>query len=233
MSFGRLAFAAGLAMFALSSTATTVAGDADATGQSEAFSDLLTSTAAGNLRPPPKSELDSFEGIDAIDSIELGVTKGTDLATGNRSVPVRAIAVRIGLQDTVIHIRKDAVTVPKEEADALFEVETTVASGKKVALLTGQGINSMIVGHSLKGFARGGWWTEYYAPDGTIRGQWRGTRYLAKWSVEGKKMCFHYAERNNYCLMYSVVGDEVFFYQPDGTGGRKAFKLLAGNPSGL
>lgn len=233
MSAGKRAFIAGVTLFAMSSLAMAIAGENDIADRSDPFGALLATTAAGDLQPPPKSELDTFAGFEAIDSIELGVTKATDLASGNRSVPIRAIPVRIGLQDAVIYIRKDAVLIPQEEADALFEIETTFSSGKKVALLTGRGINSMIVGNSLTGFSQGGWWTEFYAPDGTIRGRWRGSRYLAKWSVEGKMMCFHYPEKKNYCLMYSAVGDQVFFYQPDGTGGRKGFKLLPGNPLGM
>lgn len=230
MSAGKCAFVAGVTLLAMSSFATAIAGETDIDGQSDTFSVLLANTADGNLQPPQKSNLDTFAEFEAIDSIELDVTKASDLESSNRSVPVRAISVRIGLQDAVIHIRKDAVLVPRAEADALFDVETTVASGERVALLTGRGIDSMIVGNTLTGFARGGWWSEYYAPDGQIFGKWRGSRYLAKWTVEGKMMCFHYPEQRTYCLMHTVVGDQVFFHQPDGTGGRKGFKLLPGNP---
>lgn len=233
MGAGKLAIAAGGALLTISLIASAIAGEVDYVVQPDTFAALLASAASGDLKSPPKFERDSFAGFDAIDSAELGGTKATELTAGGHSVLVRAIPVRIGPQNAVIYLRKDTVPVPDDEVDALLEVETTVASGKKVAVLTEQGINSMIVGNSLTGFSRGARWTEYYAPDGAIRGNWRNSRYLAKWSVNDREMCFDYAEQAKYCLIYSVVGEQVFFYQSDGSGGQRTFRLLPGNPLGL
>lgn len=90
-----------------------------------------------------------------------------------------------------------------------------------------------IVGNSMTGFVNGGWWTEYYAPDGTIKGVWRGSRYFAKWSVDGEMMCFEKTARGSSCLLFTVDGEKASFYRQDGTGGTREFKLLKGNPKNL
>lgn len=90
-----------------------------------------------------------------------------------------------------------------------------------------------IVGNSMTGFVNGGWWTEYYAPDGTVKGEWRGSRYFANWSVDGEMMCFEKTARGGSCLLFTIDGDKVVFYREDGSGGTRKFRLLQGNPKNL
>ena len=105
---------------------------------------------------------------------------------------------------------------------------------EKTALLTGDEILTRIIGNSMTGFSRGGWWTEYYAPDGTIRGKWRSQHYLAKWSVDRGLMCFDYEiDGRSFCLMLAVTKDQVFTYREDGSGGDQSSRLLSGNPQNL
>jgi hypothetical protein len=106
-------------------------------------------------------------------------------------------------------------------------------SDAKAAVLAEPERHAMIVGNSITGFTRGALWTEYYAPDGTIKGIWGSTKYVARWSVSGELMCFDYPGSRNYCLMYDVDGDQALFFQQDGNGASTSFRLLTGNPYDL
>jgi hypothetical protein len=134
-------------------------------------------------------------------------------------------------------VEEKAATVPAGGATvevAVAEEAKALLSPEKAALLTDDEIMTLIVGNTMTGFTHGGWWSEYYAPDGTIRGKWRSARYLAKWKVNGGRMCFDYPiEGRNFCLMLRLSDDQVFAYQEDGTGGDRASKLLPGNPKNL
>ncbi len=150
-------------------------------------------------------------------------------------------------------LKEDAPTVSEEDADTALKEEvptaseeeigtgsqTTVAnlSQEKVIGLSEQDIHAVIVGNSMTGYSSRGWWTEYYAPDGTIRGQWRSAkdnyRYVGKWSVAGKLMCFDYGRHGKFCGTLEVRADRVLFYPEGGKARGKSSKLLPGNPKSL
>ncbi len=142
-------------------------------------------------------------------------------------------AVEEKLEAASVTAAAETPVAPVVEAP-MAEDRVALMSPEKAALLTEDEILTLIVGNSMTGLTRGARWTEYYAPDGTIRGRWRSARYLAKWSVDGGRMCFDYAtDGRNFCLMLAVSGDQVFSFRDDGTGGDKASKLLSGNPQNL
>lgn len=122
--------------------------------------------------------------------------------------------------------RETVVVEPPSEKVVLLEDEQT-------ASLAETAVGARIVGNSMTGFSQGGWWTEYFAPDGTIKGLWRNKRYEAKWSIEGDKICVKYPTRGRTCLLYSFEDDQVVFRKEDGSGGAREFKLLPGNPRNL
>ncbi len=128
MGAGRIAVTAHGALLALSLIAAMIAGRGGHAAQSDSFSELLASTAAGNLDPFAVPEPDSFAGLRAIDSSELRGTKAADFASDDRSVLVGAISVRIGPQDAVIYLRTNTVLAPDDEVDALLSVATMAAT---------------------------------------------------------------------------------------------------------
>ena len=68
---------------------------------------------------------------------------------------------------------------------------------------------------------------EYYAPDGTIRGD----GYSGEWRVEDGAMCFQYGDNPEKCFQVTIVGPSMVMYKDgeiDGNG-----MLIAGNPLGF
>lgn len=149
--------------------------------------------------------------------------------------PIEVMATPI---DPISRGEVDGSAQPAPRDSAAVHTESDESASDSVmgiiASLKAPGDHMMIVGNSMTGFVNGGWWTEYYAPDGTIKGVWRSTRYFAKWSLDGKMMCFEKTARGSSCLSFTVEDDEAAFYrEEDGVGGAKKFKLLQGNPKNL
>ncbi len=106
----------------------------------------------------------------------------------------------------------------------LFSVGSAIAGGH--ALLTGDKIQQQIGGNTVQGsMADGSGYTEFYAADGTIR----GNGYTGNWRVKGNEMCFKYGQDPEYCLSVELVGDQVYWLangKKEGTG-----TLVTGNPN--
>ena len=130
----------------------------------------------------------------------------------------RGTATENLLQDIVAARTEDAESASAAAVDR--SASPTVPGDQTVT-----GDHMSIVGNSMTGFVNGGWWTEYYAPDGTIKGVWRGSRYFANWSVDGKMMCFEKTARGSSCLLFTVDGGKASFYREDGRGGTQEFRL--------
>jgi hypothetical protein len=93
---------------------------------------------------------------------------------------------------------------------------------------TGEAIRAAIAGNTVQGsMLATGVYTEFYADDGTIKGQ----GYEGAWRVEGDRMCFEYGQDPEACWQVGLVGDQVTWLkdgQADGTG-----MIVPGNPNGF
>jgi len=103
--------------------------------------------------------------------------------------------------------------------------------------MSGTEIRSTIIGNTMSGTLEDGTeWTEYYDPDGTIRGiDSANGGYNGRWSIrEDDVMCWAYAPDFAIigCVLLNIEGDVVSFQQIGGHTEPPA-KLLTGNPLGL
>ncbi len=93
---------------------------------------------------------------------------------------------------------------------------------------TGQQIKAAIAGNTVQGsMIDSGAYTEFYAADGTIKGD----GYSGTWTVEGDQMCFKYGEDPASCWDVGLDGDQVSWIsngKTDGTG-----TIVPGNPNGF
>lgn len=90
-------------------------------------------------------------------------------------------------------------------------------------LATGDAIKAAIADNTVQGsMVESGAYTEFYAADGTIRGD----GYTGTWTVENDEMCFNYGEGAS-CWSARLDGETVTWVKDgkdDGTG-----TLIAGN----
>ena len=92
-------------------------------------------------------------------------------------------------------------------------------------LATGPAIISALSGNTVQGsMSASGAYTEFYAADGTIRGQ----GYTGTWTVEGDAMCFDYGEGKD-CWNVRIDGEAVTWVQNGADGGTGS--IVAGNPN--
>jgi hypothetical protein len=92
-------------------------------------------------------------------------------------------------------------------------------------LATGAAITAAISGNTVQGsMTASGAYTEFYAADGTIRGQ----GYTGTWTVEGDAMCFDYGEGKD-CWNVRIDGEAVTWVQDGADGGTGT--IVAGNPN--
>ena len=100
-------------------------------------------------------------------------------------------------------------------------------------MLTEQEILAQVIGNTASGVGEKHRWSEYYQPDGAIRGRTDdGTDdgpYQGKWTVSGSEMCFDYDDSGDAgCWMMSVEGNEITYHKE----GKHSMTgtLLKGNP---
>jgi hypothetical protein len=119
-----------------------------------------------------------------------------------------------------------------------FGAPGAIAHAGETTFMTLDEISSTIIGSTMTGTTHeGGTYTEYYAPDGTIRGATGdGARYTGTWWLrkEDELMCFRYGDGpfDAGCVRLALTGDRVDFVLLDGTVEPPA-TLLAGNPNNL
>lgn len=93
-------------------------------------------------------------------------------------------------------------------------------------LATGDAIKAAVAGNTIQGnMTSSGAYTEYYAEDGTIKGQ----GYTAKWAVEADTMCFTYEGAAADCWNVRIDGDAVVWVKDGVDGGTGT--IVAGNPN--
>lgn len=88
-------------------------------------------------------------------------------------------------------------------------------------------IRAAIVGNTVRGsMVASGGFTEFYAPDGAIR----GPDYSGEWSINGNRMCFGYDGNPASCWGVRVSGRQVVWVGAGGDEGTGT--ILPGNPNG-
>jgi len=115
-------------------------------------------------------------------------------------------------------------------ATALSVAAALPAEAGEAKVLTGQEILSTIIGNTIDGQS-GTAFTEFYQPDGVIRGMSGEGRYEGHWSIKDDTLCFEYDQPYG-CHKIGLDGNAVSFInetgETDGTG-----TLIKGNPGNL
>lgn len=94
-------------------------------------------------------------------------------------------------------------------------------------LASADAIRAAIIGNTVRGsMVASGGFTEYYAPDGSIR----GPDYAGQWSIRGSQMCFGYDGNPASCWGVRVNGRQVVWVGSGGDEGTGT--ILPGNPNG-
>jgi len=104
------------------------------------------------------------------------------------------------------------------------------ATSDDMRLLSGDEIRAEIIGNTVDG-QMGTAFTEYYSPDGAIKGLSGEGRYEGRWSIEDDMLCFVYSEPFG-CRRIGLSGDIVSYITEDGEADGSG-TLLKGNPDGL
>src|SRR5262249_30178687 len=105
--------------------------------------------------------------------------------------------------------------------------------------LSGDDLKRLVVGNSITGiYSSDAHWTEYYDPDGQIRGVDDGRgKYAGTYRIRGGNMvCFDYpGHGDDWCTRISLAGDKVTLIEPSGEidPGSHDERLIKGNPQQL
>lgn len=98
------------------------------------------------------------------------------------------------------------------------------AAGQDLA--TGATIRAALVGNTVQGaMSASGGFTEYYAPNGAIR----GPDYRGEWTIQGNRMCFGYDGNPASCWGVRVNGRSIVWVGVAGDEGTGT--ILPGNPN--
>jgi hypothetical protein len=93
-------------------------------------------------------------------------------------------------------------------------------------LATGEAIRAAVSGNTVQGgMTDTGAYTEFYAEDGTIKGQ----GYAGSWTIEGDTMCFRYGEDPAACWNARIEGERIVWIQDGAEKGDGT--ILKGNPN--
>ncbi len=106
------------------------------------------------------------------------------------------------------------------------------ARAHEAVMLTEQEILAQIIGNTASGASTKHGWSEYYHPDGAIRGRSDDGPYQGKWALSGSEMCFVYVDSGDVgCWTISVEGNEIAYHKKGkhSTTGT----LVKGNPKNL
>ncbi len=108
------------------------------------------------------------------------------------------------------------------------------ARAHEPVMLTEQEILAQVIGNTASGVGEKHAWSEYYQPDGAIRGRsHHGSGEVhptqGKWTISGSEMCFDYAGSGDAgCWTISVESNEIAYHK-EGKHDVRAM-LLKGNP---
>ena len=109
------------------------------------------------------------------------------------------------------------------------------ARADQPVVLTKQEIMVQIIGNTATSAGEGHGWSEFYQPDGVIRGRsvhadGQEHPLKGKWTVSGSEMCFDYVGSGDAgCWTISVEGNEITYYRKEKHKHNTA-TLLKGNP---
>ena len=109
------------------------------------------------------------------------------------------------------------------------------ARADEPSVLTEQEILAQIVGNTAISVGEKHGWSEYYQPDGDLRGRsvhadGKEHPMQGKWTVSGSEMCFDYVGSGDAgCWTISVEGNEITYYRKEKHKHNTA-TLLKGNP---
>ncbi len=112
------------------------------------------------------------------------------------------------------------------------------ARADEPVVLTEQAILAQSIGNTAISVGEKHGWSEYYQPDGAIRGRSdHGPDNVpqfhpmqGKWTVSGSEMCFDYVDSGDAgCWLISVEGNEITYYRK-GKHRHVTAILLKGNP---
>jgi hypothetical protein len=104
------------------------------------------------------------------------------------------------------------------------------AASDDMRLLSGEEIRQEIIGNTVDG-QMGSPFTEFYSPDGAIKGVSGEGRYEGSWSIDKDMLCLVYSEPFG-CRRIGLAGDVVSFITEDGEADGSG-TLIKGNPDGL
>ncbi len=76
-------------------------------------------------------------------------------------------------------------------------------------------------------------YSEYYAPDGTLRGKSGTETYSGSWKVVGEQLCFNYPGKTNETDCYAVFKNGDVITWVDANGELVEATYAEGNPDGL
>ena len=109
------------------------------------------------------------------------------------------------------------------------------ARADQPVVLTEQEIMAQIIGNTATSVGEAHGWSEFYQPDGAIRGSsvhadGQEHPMKGKWTVSGSEMCFNYVGSGDAgCWTISVAGNEITYYRNEKHKHNRA-TLLKGNP---
>lgn len=125
-----------------------------------------------------------------------------------------------------LRVRQVAVSATAGIMATLILMPVTVSAGEEPKAAE---ISAAVSDHSYQGSMSkaGSVFSEYYAPDGTIRAD----GYAGKWRTIDGAMCFQYGDSAERCFAVSIDGPSMVMYKEgkiDGNG-----MLIPGNPNGF
>ena len=94
-------------------------------------------------------------------------------------------------------------------------------------MATGEEMTAAMAGKTFQGSMISDRFAEYYAPDGTIRGE----GYDGSWRIDDDRMCFAYGGGEEACWHLHINGPAVTLYKDGEVDG--AGMLVEGNPYGF
>ena len=102
-------------------------------------------------------------------------------------------------------------------------------------LTTEAQIRQAIIGNTVSGTEDGKPYTEYFLPDGHLRGMGPDGPYAGEWRISGRNFCERSFDDGSYggweCMGVEIVGSRFAWIDEDGK--RYEARRVAGNPNNL
>ena len=124
-----------------------------------------------------------------------------------------------------------AATSALSSASATTSAPAAKPAGDRVAPAV---LPAVVADRTYRGDSEGKPYSEYYAPDGTLRGTTGGQAYGGSWKVVGEQLCFTYpngADSETDCYAVFKNGDAISWVDSDGKIVEATY--VEGNPDKL